>query len=137
MTTLPTDSVQGDSAREPTIEVRVKSTYIPEQSRPAEKRYVYAYTVTISNSGDRPAQLIGRHWRISDARDQTQEVRGAGVVGEQPLLKPGEEFTYTSGVILPTQTGTMEGSYHMQTEDGQEFDTRIPLFALVPPQSIH
>lgn len=126
-----------DSVDTPQINVRVKSTYIPEQSRPAEKRYVYAYTVTISNQGGRPAQLVGRHWRISDANDQLQEVKGAGVVGEQPLLKPGEDYTYTSGVILPTQTGTMEGRYHMQTDDGREFDTSIPLFALVPPQSIH
>lgn len=123
--------------RAPHIDVSVKSTYIPERSRPAESRFVYAYTITIANRGDRPAQLISRHWLIKDANDGLQEVKGAGVVGEQPRLKPGEDFTYTSGVVLRAQTGTMHGSYQMQTDDGESFDVPIPLFALVPPHSIH
>lgn len=121
----------------PEIHVSVKSTYIPEQSRPAENRYVYAYTITIHNRGNRPARLMSRHWLISDANEKLQEVKGPGVVGKQPRLAPGEDYTYTSGVILATQTGTMKGSYQMQTEDGQRFDAPIPLFALVPPHSIH
>lgn len=121
----------------PDINVTVKSTYIPEKSRPGENRFVYAYTITIANRGDRPAQLISRHWLIKDANDGVQEVKGAGVVGEQPRLEPGEDFTYTSGVVLRTPVGTMHGSYQMQTDEGEPFDTPIPLFALVPPQSIH
>lgn len=121
----------------PEINVSVKCTYIPEQSRPDQNHFVYAYTITISNHGDRAAQLLRRHWLIKDANDDVQEVKGDGVVGEQPRLQPGEDYTYTSGAILATQTGTMEGSYRMQTDDGLEFDTPIPLFALVPPQAIH
>lgn len=121
----------------PQIDVSVKCTYIPEQSRPAENRYVYAYTITISNHGDRAAQLISRHWLINDANDGVQEVQGDGVVGDQPQLQPGEDYTYTSGVVLATETGTMEGSYQMQTDGGEAFDAPIPLFALVPPESIH
>lgn len=123
--------------RTPDINVSVKCTYIPEQSRPGHNRYVYAYTITIANHGDRAAQLISRHWLIKDANEDLQEVRGDGVVGDQPHLKPGEEYSYTSGAVLATQTGTMEGSYQMQTDDGEAFDTPIPLFALVPPQAIH
>lgn len=134
MTTPPQ---QNPETRAPDIDVSVKSTYIPERSQPAEKRYVYAYTITISNRGSRPAQLVSRHWLINDANNEVQEVKGAGVVGEQPRLQPGEDFTYTSGVVLPTQTGTMQGTYQMQTDEGESFDTPIPLFALVPPQSIH
>lgn len=121
----------------PEINVSVKCTYIPEQSRPDQNRYVYAYTITISNHGERPAQLISRHWLITDANDDLQEVKGDGVVGDQPRLKPGEDYTYTSGAVLATQTGTMQGSYQMRTDDGESFDTSIPLFALVPPQAIH
>lgn len=121
----------------PEINVSVKCTYIPEQSRPEQNRYVYAYTITISNHGERPAQLISRHWLITDANDDLQEVKGDGVVGDQPRLKPGEDYTYTSGAVLATPTGTMQGSYQMRTDDSETFDTAIPLFALVPPQAIH
>ncbi len=93
--------------------------------------------ITISNHGDRAAQLLRRHWLIKDANEDVQEVKGDGVVGDQPRLKPGEDYTYTSGAVLTTQTGTMEGSYLMQTDEGDEFDAPIPLFALVPPQAIH
>lgn len=119
------------------IRVSVKPAYIEQQSEPAEHRFVYAYTITIDNQGDVPAQLIGRHWIILDAEEKKQEVRGIGVVGEQPLLPPGQRFTYTSGVILDTETGIMEGSYQMKTDEGDVFDVPIPAFALVPPHAIH
>lgn len=119
------------------ISVSVKTQYIAEQSIPAEHRYVYAYTITIANQGDVPAQLISRHWRITDANEKLQEVQGIGVVGEQPHLNPGESFTYTSGVILETETGLMEGTYHMRTDNGDMFDAPIPAFALVPPHAVH
>lgn len=121
----------------PEIDVSVKTTYLPDKSRPAENRFVYTYTITIANHGDRAAKLLSRHWLISDANEETQEMRGEGVVGQQPRLEPGEDYTYTSGVVLATETGTMEGSYQMRTDDGEEFDAPIPLFALVPPHSIH
>jgi ApaG protein len=119
------------------ISVSVKTQYIAEQSVPAEHRYVYAYTITIANQGDAPAQLVSRHWRIIDANEKLQEVKGMGVVGEQPHLNPGESFTYTSGVILETETGLMEGTYHMRTDSGLMFDAPIPAFALVPPHAVH
>lgn len=119
------------------IQVSVKTTYIAAQSEPLVHRYVYAYTITIANQGDVPAQLISRHWLITDANEKLQEVQGVGVVGEQPHIKPGESYTYTSGVILETETGIMEGSYQMRTEEGFMFDATIPAFALVPPHAIH
>lgn len=119
------------------IHVSVKTTYISAQSVPVEHRYVYAYTITIANNSDEPAQLISRHWRITDANEKLQEVQGVGVVGEQPHIKPGESYTYTSGVILETETGIMEGIYHMRADDGAMFDAEIPTFALVPPYAIH
>ncbi len=119
------------------IEVLVRTSFIESQSVPLEHRYVYTYTITIANNGDIPAQLISRHWRITDANEKLQEVQGVGVVGEQPHLKPGESYTYTSGVILETETGIMEGTYQMRTEDGVMFDAPIPLFALVPPRALH
>lgn len=118
------------------IQVTVKTQYHAEQSLPQE-RYVYSYTITISNQGDEPAQLISRHWFIRDAKDQLQEVQGIGVVGEQPHLAPGESYTYTSGVILETEIGTMEGVYHMVTDSGDTFKADIPLFALLPPRALH
>ena len=119
------------------ISVNVKAQYIKTQSVPAEHRYVYAYTITIANQGDEPAQLISRDWRITDANEKLQEVQGLGVVGEQPHLKPGETYTYTSGVILETETGLMEGTYQMRTDAGAMFDAPIPAFALVPPHAVH
>lgn len=119
------------------IRVSVKPAYIEQQSQPAEDRFVYAYTITIENEGDAAAQLIGRHWVICDEAEKKQEIRGIGVVGEQPYLPPGKQFTYTSGVILDTQTGIMEGTYQMKTDDGKLFDVTIPAFALVPPHAIH
>lgn len=119
------------------IDIDIKTTYIPEQSRPVKGRFVYAYTITIKNRGTEPARLISRHWIVRDAHNQKQEISGMGVVGEQPRILPGDEYTYTSGVILETQSGTMEGSYQMQTDDGELFDAPIPLFALIPPHAIH
>lgn len=121
----------------PSINVQVQTSYIAAQSVPQQQRFVYAYTITISNQGEIPAQLISRHWRISDANDNLQEVKGMGVVGEQPLIAPGKSYTYTSGVVLETETGIMEGSYQMRDDNGELFDAPIPAFALVPPHAIH
>jgi len=119
------------------IQITVQPTYIAAQSRRELQRFVYAYTITIANRGDVGVQLISRHWRIKDALDNLQEVKGLGVVGEQPMLAPGGNYTYTSGVILETETGIMEGSYQMRADDGTLFDAVIPTFALVPPHAIH
>lgn len=119
------------------IKIEVKPAYIASQSQPEQRRFVYSYTITITNLGDEQVQLISRHWRITDADSRLQEVRGLGVVGEQPMLAPGQSYTYTSGVILETETGIMEGSYQMRSESGAEFDAAIPTFALVPPHAIH
>jgi ApaG protein len=118
------------------IAVSVKTTYMAEQTLPLQ-RYVYAYTITIANQGDEPAQLVSRHWLIRDANDNLQEVQGIGVVGEQPLIIPGASYTYTSGVVLETETGIMEGSYQMRANSGTAFNANIPAFALVPPHAIH
>jgi ApaG protein len=119
------------------IQITVQPTYIAAQSRRELQRFVYAYTITIANHGDIGVQLISRHWRIKDALDNLQEVKGLGVVGEQPMLAPGGNYTYTSGVILETETGIMEGNYQMRADDGTLFDAMIPTFALVPPHAIH
>jgi ApaG protein len=119
------------------ISVSVKTDYIEEQSRPENRRYAFAYTITITNTGPRPAKLISRHWIITDADNQVQEVRGQGVVGVQPRLEPGVSFEYTSGAILETPVGTMEGSYQMVEDDGTEFDAKIPVFTLSAPRSLH
>ena len=118
------------------IFVSVKTTYIADQTLP-KKRYVYSYTITIANQGDQAAQLISRHWLIRDAKNNLQEVQGTGVIGEQPLIVPGESFTYTSGVVLETETGIMEGTYQMRADNGDNFDAEIPAFALVPPHAVH
>ncbi len=126
------------SPSSPDIQIDVKTRFIKEQSKPEESRYVFAYTITLSNLGDHAAQLISRHWVITDANDQTQEVKGLGVIGEQPLLAPNESYTYTSGVVIATDTGTMTGSYQMRREDTDEaFDAQIPLFGLVVPSKLH
>jgi ApaG protein len=111
--------------------------YVPEQSDEQNARFVFAYTITIRNNGSIPAQLISRHWIITDGRNQVQEVRGLGVVGAQPLLKPGESFEYTSGTAIATPVGTMRGSYQMVAEDGTQFDAPIPEFTLSVPRVLH
>jgi ApaG protein len=119
------------------IIVKVHTTYLPEQSDEALDRYVFAYTIVLSNAGTVPAQLISRHWIISDGSGGTQEVRGLGVVGEQPLLKPGDSFEYTSGTAISTPVGSMKGSYQMVAEDGLRFDAPIPEFILSVPRILH
>jgi len=115
------------------IRVTVKPFYLEDQSSPAEGRYVWAYHVRIENRGLETVQLRNRHWQITDSRGQIQEVRGAGVVGEQPVLAPGESFEYTSGTPLPTPSGIMVGSYEMETRGGDSFWVRVPAFSLDSP----
>ena len=119
------------------ITVVPKSTYVEDQSDPSKDQYVFAYTITISNTGSIPAQLISRHWIITDALEHVEEVRGPGVVGEQPVLAPGESFKYSSWCPLKTPTGVMRGTYQMIAEDGQQFDAPIPSFTLSVPRVLH
>jgi ApaG protein len=116
------------------IEVRVKPQFLPERSSPENGYYFWAYTITLTNLGRETVQLKTRHWRITDAQGRLQEVRGAGVVGEEPVLKPGANFEYTSGVPLPTSSGFMAGSYGMVSATGEEFEIEIPPFSLDTPQ---
>ncbi|WP_210496838.1 Co2+/Mg2+ efflux protein ApaG [Microvirga antarctica] len=117
------------------ISVTVAPRYMPEESSPKEERYFFAYTVEIVNTGSERVQLRSRYWRIMDDRGQVQEVRGPGVVGEQPILGPGESFSYTSGCPLQTRSGTMQGNYIMETDAGETFVAEIPLFSLDIPQA--
>mgnify|MGYP000247534132 FL=1 len=117
--------------------VTVRTQYLPEQSDPSRTNYVFTYSITIKNTGTVPAQLISRHWVITDANNQVQEVRGLGVVGHQPLLKPGEQFEYTSGTQLATQQGSMFGEYFCVAEDGHQFEVKIPEFVLSLPRTLH
>ena len=119
------------------ISVQAKAQFIPGESDPDEKRYVFAYKITITNTGTIAAQLISRHWIITDANGQVQEVKGDGVVGEQPLLQPTQSFEYTSGTAIATPVGTMRGSYQMVGEDGVKFDAEIPEFTLAMPRTLH
>lgn len=119
------------------INVIVRTTYLPEQSDETLDRYVFAYTITIANTGMVAAQLISRHWIIADGGNDVQEVRGLGVVGEQPLLKPGDSFEYTSGTAISSPVGSMKGSYQMVAEDGLRFDASIPEFTLSVPRTLH
>ncbi len=118
------------------IAVRVQPFYLEDQSTPEESHYVWAYRVRIENKGDETVQLRTRYWRITDARGRIQEVRGPGVVGEQPVLKPGEMFEYTSGCPLPTASGFMVGSYQMESAEGETFDIAIPAFSLDSPDQV-
>ncbi len=119
------------------IDVQVETNYMESQSQPDEQRFVFSYTVTIRNEGNMPARLMNRHWIITDANGKVQEVRGEGVVGEQPHLKPGESFRYTSGTVLDTPVGSMQGSYDMVDSLGNHFDAMIPAFSLARPGSLH
>ena len=119
------------------ITVTTRTVFIPDQSDEENSRYVFAYTITIANTGNIAAQLISRHWIITDAENQVQEVRGLGVVGEQPLLKPGEHFEYTSGTAITTPVGTMRGSFQMVAEDGAKFEAPVPEFTLSMPRVLH
>lgn len=115
------------------IRVRVMPEFVEDRSSPAKNRYFWAYTVEIANEGGETVQLLTRHWVITDGHGHTEEVRGPGVVGEQPVLEPGESFTYTSGCPLTTPSGIMVGSYQMQTDGGELFDVEIPAFSLDLP----
>jgi ApaG protein len=117
--------------------VSVKTQYLAEQSDPDRSDYVFAYTITIRNTGEIAAQLISRHWIIVDANNHTEEVRGLGVVGHQPLLQPGEQFEYTSGTALATPQASMTGSYFCVAEDGAQFEAKIPEFILSLPRTLH
>ena len=119
------------------IQVEVQSYYLEEQSKPDQDRYVFAYTIRIMNQGSVAAKLLTRHWIITDSNGKVEEVRGDGVVGEQPYLHPGEGFQYTSGAILETSVGRMEGSYQMLADDGMTFNAEIPAFILSIPRTLH
>ena len=118
-------------------QVEVQTSYISEQSDPEDNRFVFAYTITISNEGQIPAKLLTRHWIITNADGKVEEVEGEGVVGEQPYLNPGEQFQYTSGTILETPVGSMHGTYQMVADDGVEFEAEIPVFTLSVPNTLH
>src|SRR5450759_2986470 len=126
-----------DEPKKYDVSVSTATKYLADQSDETQSRFVFSYTVTLRHSGTIPAQLISRHWIITEARNQVQEVRGLGVVGAQPLLKPGENFEYTSGTALATPVGTMRGSYQMVAEDGTQFDAAIPEFTLSVPRVLH
>jgi ApaG protein len=117
--------------------IRVASRYLPEQSDPGQELFSFAYTVTITNTGQVAAQLISRHWQISDGRGEVVEVKGLGVVGHQPLLEPGQSFEYTSGSQIGTPVGAMTGSYFFVAEDGHRFESPIPEFSLAVPRTLH
>jgi len=119
------------------IKVAAQAFYLEEQSNPEQDRYVFAYTVVIQNQGSIAAKLLSRHWINTDANGKVEEVRGEGVVGEQPYLQPGEGFRYTSGAILDTSVGSMRGSYQMLADDGMTFDASIPPFVLSIPRTLH
>ncbi|AWV08128.1 Co2+/Mg2+ efflux protein ApaG [Marilutibacter maris] len=119
------------------LDIEVATRYLDDQSEPEQDRYVFAYTIHIRNRGTVPARLLARHWVITDANGKVQEVEGDGVVGEQPWLRPGEDFEYTSGAMLETDLGTMQGHYRMLADDGTQFDAPIPPFTLTVPRTLH
>lgn len=120
-----------------TINIQVDTQYVEDDSRPAENRYVFAYTITISNGLQKPARLLNRHWIIADGNGDEQEVKGPGVIGEQPRLEPGASFRYTSGAVLETEVGSMRGSYEFEDDSGALFDVPIPTFGLSRPNAVH
>ena len=119
------------------IDVSVTTRYLAAQSQPEQNRYAFSYTITIVNNGELPAQLLSRHWIITDGDGRVQEVRGAGVIGQQPHIDPGASHTYSSGTVMATQVGTMQGSYQMLAEDGKRFDATIAPFRLAVPGALH
>ena len=119
------------------LDIDVATRFLDDQSAPDENRYAFAYTIRIRNSGDAPARLMTRHWIITDANGKVQEVRGDGVVGEQPWLRPGDHFEYSSGAVLETNVGTMRGSYQLVADDGTQFDAPIAPFTLAVPRTLH
>ena len=121
----------------PRIRVSVETSYLPDQSDPGSRRYVFSYTITIRNEGSVPARLLTRHWIITDANGKVKEVRGEGVVGEQPYLLPGQGFRYSSAAVIETPVGAMQGSYRMLADDGEHFDAPITPFTLAMPGLLH
>lgn len=119
------------------LDIRVSARFLDDQSQPTDNRFVFAYTITIENRGSVPARLVSRHWLITDANGKVEEVRGDGVVGEQPWMRPGDSFEYTSGAVLETAVGTMRGSYQMLADDGTRFEAPIPQFTLSVPRTLH
>ncbi len=119
------------------VAVNVTTRFLPEQSQPEQNRFAFSYTVTIRNDGELPAKLVSRHWVITDGDGHVQEVRGAGVVGQQPLIEPGASHVYSSGTVMATRVGTMQGSYQMVAEDGKRFDAEIAPFRLAVPGALH
>lgn len=119
------------------IQILVETDYIEDQSSSAEERFVFAYTITIENTGIVPTKLLSRHWVITDSNGKIEEIEGEGVIGEQPVIQPGEAFSYTSGAILETDVGMMHGSYQMIDEEGRPFDADIPAFVLAVPRTLH
>ena len=119
------------------IEISVVSHYLQEQSDPGRSLYAFSYTIGIENRSEQPVKLLSRHWVITDDNNRVEEVRGPGVVGLQPMIQPGQKFVYTSGAVLPTQFGTMQGSYEMVNSDGEKFATPVPAFLLSRPLSVH
>lgn len=119
------------------IHIDVKTQYLDDQSDPDNQRFVFSYFITITNNDEEAVQLLRRHWTITDGDQKTQEVEGEGVIGEQPMINPGDSFSYTSGTIIATEVGSMRGFYTMRTLSGTEFDTPIPTFTLALPNSLH
>lgn len=119
------------------IDIKVDTHYLPDQSDPAAHRYVFAYTIDITNRGEQSVKLLNRHWQIVDDNNKTEEVRGPGVVGQQPEIPPGKTFQYTSGTVLETEFGTMQGSYEMQSAAGEKFRAAVPPFLLARPHTVH
>ena len=126
-----------DDSSSHVIDIEVRTRYLDDQSAPADNRYVFTYTIRLRNRSHEPVQLISRHWVITDSNGKVEEVRGDGVVGEQPWLRPGEDFEYTSGAILETMVGTMRGAYQWMSNDGTRFEARIPQFTLSIPRTLH
>jgi ApaG protein len=131
---LPNDYLMSKKNK---ILVEAMPHFIAAQSAPDQGRYVFAYTITITNAGAVPARLLSRHWLITDANGKIQEVRGDGVIGEQPYIKPGESFRYTSGAMIETPVGTMQGEYSMRSDEGEDFNAVIPRFTLSIPRTLH
>jgi ApaG protein len=134
---MSTQSTFTSEATTRRIRVSVESEFAPDRSAPADSQWFFLYTITITNEGDDPVQLLTRHWVITDGTGHVEEVRGPGVIGQQPTLKPGESFTYTSGCPLTTPFGTMQGSYQMVTGNGEQFDVTIAPFTLSEPYTVH
>ena len=130
-------TISAMSSHDHRIDIQAASRFLADQSDPADERYVFAYTIRVQNLGQQAAQLISRHWVITDGNGKVEEVRGDGVVGKQPVLEPGQSFEYSSGAVIETAVGSMRGSYQMQAEDGTSFEATIPTFTLSVPRVLN